>query len=149
MRTLREIWDDYKRLLKGREYAQWGELWTDDGAFVVAYGKGRASFQEESYAKRENIVHFFSAADKKIADMDFSGCAIYEEKGDPIHMKGEDERTFFCIFNLRIVTTDNYNYYNHIACLIKLRGDKIAEIVEYGDPNTRGAFFEIFRAIPS
>ena len=81
--------------------------------------------------------------------MDFSDCAIYEEKGDHIHVKNDGERTFFCIFNLRIATADNYHYYNHIACKIVLREDKIARIVEYGDPNTRATFFEHLRAMPS
>jgi hypothetical protein len=108
MKTPRDIWNAYKSLLKDREYEQWGELWTDDGKFVVAYGRDRASFQEESHAGKDDIVGFFSAADKKIDKdkMKFSDCAIYEdctiyeeEKGDFLNKKSDDERIFFSVFS--------------------------------------------------
>ena len=59
MLTPAEIWGDYKRLLKGSQYDQWGELWTEDGEFVVAYGQGRASFQEERHVtERTSFASF-------------------------------------------------------------------------------------------
>ena len=127
-----EIWEFYKRLLESKEFDEWGNLWANDGQFVIAYGK--ENFGEETYQGRENIVSFFSDSREKVK--------IYFE--NDVFQATKNPDIFFVTFDFNAIITASRNHYkNRIVCQFTLdKQGKINERIEYVDPIKRQAFLE-------
>jgi hypothetical protein len=132
MSGIQEIWEQYKCLLETEAYEAWGDLWTDNGQFIIAYGKEHVG--EEAYKGRESIVSFFSGSRGKVK-MYFENDVLQETKNRDI---------FFVTFDFNaILTASGHHYQNHIVCQFTLdKAGKIKELMEYADPIKRQALLE-------
>jgi hypothetical protein len=127
------IRDDYKKHLESGNEKSWLNLWVDDKPRLVSvYDRKRVkSILTEEYIGKEAIHKLIFGSREKLAKVSFS-----EELLDTTC-----EDTFFWTFLLKIDTKDGYQYENYMICRIAVEGDKVRELVEFGDPRARNDFF--------
>jgi ketosteroid isomerase-like protein len=137
MSKLQAVWESYKSLLRAGHINEWGNLWSDNCVFEVAYPRG--GVPEEKRDKQATLSLFSPNPGERI-EIDF--------KNDLVHVTTDPNVGFITFdFNAKIESS-GYQYKNRIVIKITLEKEgneqegKIKELIEYADPIARQCFFQ-------
>lgn len=122
------ILQSYLDLFGSLQFEEWGDLWVEEGKFVIPYPIHQSPVV---IAGKEMLVNHFNAFKSMVAEMRYSDIDM---------IQSVDPNQFIVKLNNYVKAVNNYEYRNQLVWFVKVENGKILELVEYFDPSAYDAF---------
>lgn len=125
-----EFWHRYADAFMARDFERWGELWAEDGRYVVAFP---LPGMPASLDGRGTIVAVMRGMTERTGTMRMADARVHETREPGI---------FFAEYHLEVDVPGGATYRNRVCARVTVRDGEITEVLDYYDPGAYQRFVQ-------
>lgn len=125
-----EFWHRYADAFMARDFDRWGDLWAEDGRYVVAFPlPGMPS----SLDGRAQIVAVMRGMTDRVGTMRMADAQVHETR---------EAGVFFVEYRLEVDVPGGATYRNRVCARITVHDGEVREVLDYYDPGAYQRFVQ-------
>jgi ketosteroid isomerase-like protein len=127
-----EFWHRYATAFMARDFERWGDLWAEDGRYVIAFPLPGTPAALEG---RATIVDAMRTMLDRTGPMRFVDASVHETR---------EAGVFFVEYRLQVDAVGGATFENRVCARVTVHEGEITELLEYYDP---GAYQRFVRGL--